>query len=197
MRAAGAWLALFSLVACLHLSLGGELGVDAAPTAGEEKRAAEDLWRELTEGEGRASDHEHWERILRRSAAWYNPYYEDETRHIVDVQDYYRYVLEQEDWYVEPQPEQDLARVLQEWRYPASIQLENDNPHIEKPIAGRYIVMLDSAADDATLDRTLSVLQRAHAESDGLIRTEHITPLRNIGVGFTATMNRQAVALVS
>jgi subtilisin family serine protease len=68
---------------------------------------------------------------------------------------------------------------------------------LEKPIPGRYIVMLDSAADDRTLDRTIAILQRAHAESGGRIRADHITPIRNLGSGFTATMNSKAVELMN
>ena len=189
------------LFTCLHLSLGG---VGAAPTAGEEKRAAEDLWRELTEGEGRASDHEHWERIVRRSAAWYDPHYEDDTRHIVDVQDYYRYVLEQEDWEDEEQDRQEELAALMRSFFTngdggeVSVQetARKSDKDIQKPIPGRYIVMLDSSAKQQTLDRTIAVLQRANVESEGRIRADHITPLRSLGVGFTATMNSKAVELV-
>jgi hypothetical protein len=191
---AASWTALL-FFACVLVSLGGGGRAEAAPSATERlKRAADDLWEELTEGGGRASDHEHWERIVRRSSLeWYDPYYEDDTQHIVDVQDYYRYVLEQ-DWYAEPQ--QDL--LASNWGGDqARIQVEDDYIHMEKPIPGRYIVLLDSTADVETLDKTVAVLQRAHTESEGRIRAEHITPIRNLGVGFMATMNSKAVELVS
>ena len=202
MRVVGAWFALFALVASLHVSFGVKRA-EAAPAAAvrplngvwdRQKRAADDLWEELTEGGGRASDHEHWERIVRRSSLeWYDPYYEDDTQHIVDVQDYYRYVLEQ-DWYAEPQ--QDL--LASNWGGDqARIQVEDDYIHMEKPIPGRYIVMLDASANERMLDHAITVLQQAHVESEGEIRTEHITPIRNLGLGFTATMNNKAVALVS
>ena len=198
MRAVVVWLALVTIVACLHASLGAE----AAPAtivrpSRNGKRAAEDRWSELTEGEGRANDHEHWERIVRRSAVWYDPYYEDDTQHIVDVQDYYRYVLEQ-GWVAEPRRQYVWAQMLQNFRgEQARIQIEDDYTHVQKRIPGRYIVMLDSAAGEEMLDRAIAVLMRAHAESDGMIRAEHITPMKNLALGFTATMNSKAVALVS
>ena len=207
MSVVGNWLAFFALVGCLHVSLGGE-PAETAPAAAarpqnvvrdREKRAADDLWEELTEGGGRAGSHEHWERIVRRSVDWYDPYYEDDTQHIVNVQDYYRYVLEQ-DWFAEQQhSRQDLlSAIMYEWRGDqASIQINYNYKHIQKPIPGRYIVMLDSLADEGMLDHAITVLQRAHEESEGRIRTEHITPIRNLGLGFTATMNSKAVALVS
>ena len=194
MRAVGIWLAVFSLLACLHASIGQGAGRDAE-TQERQKRAADDLWKELTEGDGRASDHDHWERIVRRSLRWRDPSYEDDTRHIADVQEYYRYVLEEQDW--EEEPQEDRARILHTWRDRARVQLEDDYTPIQKPIPGRYIVLLDSSAREETLDRTVAVLERAHSESVGLIRAEHITPMKNLGLGFTATMNTKALALVS
>ena len=188
---------LFSLVACLHVSLGG---AEAAPTVSQEslehrKRAAEDLWNELTEGRGKAVNHDHWERIVRRTARdWNDPYYSDDTLHIVNVQDYYRQVLE--DW-TDSQREQELARLMQPW---GRAQVQDGTMamgDVQKPIRGRYIVMLDSSADGYTLDRTIAVLQHAHTQSKGRIRADHITTMRNLGVGFTATMNSKTVELVS
>ena len=187
-------------IACLHVSLGG---AEAAPTAPQEslehrKRAAEDLWDELTEGRGKAVNHDHWERIVRRAArGWNDPYYSDNTLHIVNVQDYYRQVLE--DW-TDSQREQELARLMQPWNSEhignqANVQTEN--VEMQKRIPGRYIVMLDSSADGYTLDRTIAILQHAHRQSEGRIRAEHITPMRNLGVGLTATMNSKTVELVS
>ena len=156
------------------------------------RRAAEDLWIELTEGEGKAKNHEHWERIVRRSArGWYDPFYRDDTAHIVDVQDYYRHVLDN-DWEVTNIQETYLNRgQAQELNAKAYSRME-----IFKPIPGRYIVMLQTYSDDYILDRTIAILQQAHTESEGRIRVEHITPMKSIGSGFTATMNSKAVELV-
>ena len=193
--------------ACLHVSLGG---AEAAPGASldsleHRKRAADELWSELIEGEGKADDHDHWERIVRRSVEWYDPYYSDDTLHIVNVQDYYRYVLEEQEWDEDSQQEQQEEQ--EELAYLLGTLLGNNNAmvqegginvkDVQKPIPGRYIVMLDSSADDYALDRTIEILQDAHRESEGRIRADHITPMRNLGHGFTATMNSKTVELVS
>ena len=201
------WTALLFVV-CVLVSLGGGGRAEAAPSATEhQKRAADDLWKELTEGGERATDHNHWEGIVRRSADWYDPTYEDDTQHIVNVQEYYRYVLDEQEWEDEERERtQELARLMHYFfdnlgQGDATVQ-EGDGGHvgdrdIQKPIPGRYIVMLDSTANVETLDKTVAVLQRAHVESEGRIRAEHITPIRNLGVGFMATMNSKAVELVS
>ena len=196
--------ALFSLVVFLHVSLGG---AEAPPGASldsleHRKRAADELWSELIEGEGKADDHDHWERIVRRSVEWYDPYYSDDTLHIVNVQDYYRYVLEEQGW-EDDMSEQELllSRMLGRayWNIneQANVQIEDTENQMQKRIPGRYIVMLDSSADDYALDRTIDILQDAHRESEGRIRADHITPMRNLGHGFTATMNSKTVELVS
>lgn len=187
---------LFLLIACLHVSL----GVEAAPSASEnQKRAAEDIWNELTEGEGKAENHDHWERIVRRSAHyWYDPYYSDDTLHIVNVQEYYRQVLEEQEW-SDAQSEQELARLLHPSYDGGRARVQDgavEAGDVQKQIPGRYIVMLDSSADGYTLDRTISILQQAHTESEGRIRADHITPMRSIGIGFTATLNSKTVELV-
>ena len=190
---------LFLLIAYLHVSLGG---VEAAPSASHNhKRAAEDLWNELTEGIGKAENHDHWERIVRRSARdWYDPYYSDDALHIVNVQAYYRQVLEEEEWSYDTQPEQELARLMNPFYDGGRARVQDGDSveagDVQKRIPGRYIVMLDSSADGYTLDRTIAILQHAHTESEGRIRADHITPMRSIGIGFTATMNSKTVELV-
>jgi subtilisin family serine protease len=201
-RGAGAFavfgMMVLFLLACLQISLGG---AEAAPAASQDslehrKRAAEDIWNELIEGDGKADDHDHWERIVRRTASWYDPYYRDDTSHIVNVQEYYRQVLEEQDW---NDPAEELSRLMGPFYESGRANVQNGggkDVDVQKPIPGRYIVMLDSSADGATLDRTIAVLQRAHRESEGRIRADHITPMRNLGVGFTATMNSKSAELM-
>ena len=194
-------LALVSLLACLHVAPSKAEG-DPVTDQGLERqrRAAEDLWIELTEGEGKAENHEHWERIVRRSARdWHDPFYRDDTAHIVNVQDYYRRVLES-GW----DEEEELAYLMrQPWdMYGERAEIQDiskadSTVEITKRIPGRYIVMLQTHSDDYILDRTIAILQQANAESEGRIRADHITPLRSIGPGFTATMNSKTVELVS
>lgn len=203
-----AWTALL-FFACLLVCLGGGRA-EAAPSgvAERQKRAADELWSELMGERGRAGDHDEWEMIVRRSADWNDPYYEDDTQHIANVQEYYRYVLEEQEWEEEEREhQQELAQLMHSIfnnRFggqggQATVQegeRRQEYRDIQKPIPGRYIVMLDSNANSETLDRTVAVLQRTNSESEGRIRAEHITPMRNLG-GFTATMNSKAVELVS
>ena len=191
---------VLSFVALFQITFGGAKAAPAASWDSLEhhKRAAEDLWNELTEGTGKAENHDHWERIVRRSARdWYDPYYSDDALHIVNVQEYYRQILEEEEWSDDTEPEQELARFLQPWKYADIQNGESYTTDMQKRIPGRYIVMLDSSANGNILDKTIAILQHAHAESNGRIRADHITPMRNLGVGFTATMNSKAVHLVS
>ena len=158
-------------------------------------RAMEDLWDELTEGKGKAENHDHWERIVRRSArGWRDPSYRDDTEHIVDVQEYYRQALAN-DW---DSAEEELARLMQPLSgYGSRAQVQNaEVQEVTKPIPGRYIVMLQSHADDYILDRTIAILQHAHTESEGRIRADHITPMTDMQ-GFTGTLNSKTVELVS
>ena len=191
---------LLSFVALFQITFGGAKAAPAATfwdSLEHRKRAAEDLWNELAEGTEKAENHDHWERIVRRSARyWYDPYYSDDALHIVNVQEYYRQILEEEEW-SDSQLEQELARFLQPWKYADIQNGESYKPDMQKRIPGRYIVLLDSSANENILDKTIAILQHAHAESKGRLRADHITPMRNLGVGFTATMNSKTVQLVS
>ena len=187
--------ALLSFVICLHAS---PIEAEAASRDSDVHltRAAEEMW---DEGKGKADDHDHWERIVRRSVDWYDPYYRDDTLHIVNVQEYYRNVLEEQEWTDDRQMEHELASLMHYWNFGKQADVEVDSINmkdLQKPIPGRYIVMLDSSADSYTLDKTIAILQHAHTESEGRIRADHITPMRNLGLGFTATMNSKTVELV-
>lgn len=165
----------------------------------------------------KAYNHRHWERIVKRRAFHERRFSSrqdrDDTSHIVNIQDYYRSVFAQ-GWDETKTNEKELydllsaltAVVEQENVYSnggnaASIQ-ESAVEALElgarsKPIRGRYIVMFQSNdADDYLLDRTMKVLERAHYESKGRIRASDMHPLRNVGKGFTATLNSKALDLV-
>lgn len=174
----------------------------------------------LSVGE-KADSHDQWERTVRQTAetAWYDD--QDDAAHIVDLQEYYRRIFE-EGW-DEPVSAQEISerdqlvqllhavqaaaaqgkvltdaektRVAEEALrlvYPSVGVAKN----LYKKIRGRYIVMLQSKADDYTLDRTIEILQEAHRTSEHRVRVQDITPFRHIGKGFTATMNSKAVELV-
>lgn len=160
----------------------------------------------------KASSHDHWERIVKRSA--FHSQYDDsidDTAHIVNVQEYYRSVFS-EGWENYRDNEKELFNLLnkletvveQGYNRPSLDRASSqDLPDIQefglhtKPIQGRYIVMFQSGADDYTLDRTMAVLQRANLASNMRIRATDMSALRYVGKGFTATLNRKAVELVS
>lgn len=164
----------------------------------------------LDTSEGLAESHEHWEHIVRRRsiAALFEAHdQEDETSHIVDIQEYYRKSLDQ-GW---EDNEGELMRLLKllervEERKLVSDEekasIQDETEHMleiqvdSKPIKGRYIVMLQKSADDYTLDRTMEVLEKANRESNQRVRASDMVPLRHVGKGFVGTLNRKTLALV-
>ena len=153
------------------------------------------FWNELLEDNGKAKDFDHWERIIHAASNWYDPSYHDNTQQIIDVQEYYRQVLGS-NW-----GEDSEARVEEYLIQPQGNQAKvHKQSHVmkilQKPIPGRYIVMLESSANEHVLDKTITLCQNLHTKSEGRIRAEHITPIRSL-TGFTATMNNKAVELVS
>lgn len=161
----------------------------------------------------KAVSHDHWEHIVRRRSIMsrFDVRQEDEASHIVNVQEYYRNVLEQ-DWPNYRDNERELFNLLHKLEVvsmqrdmtddqKASIQ-EQTAKVLElgvhsKPIKGRYIVMLQQDANDYVLDRTVAILEKANADSNQRVRATDFTKLRNVGKGFLATMNSKTVDLVS
>lgn len=159
----------------------------------------------------KASSHEHWERIVKRSTfISRDDDSVDETAHIVNVQDYYRTVFS-EGWDSYRDNERRLFNLLNtletvvEQGYNEQDRNRVNSQGVEnavefglhtKPIRGRYIVMFQSGADDYTLDRTIAVMQRANLASNMKIRATDMGALRYVGKGFTATLNGKAVELV-
>lgn len=158
----------------------------------------------------KASSHDHWEHIVKRSA-FYSRHDDtiDDTAHIVNIQEYYRTVFS-EGWGNYEDNERKLFKLLNQLE---EVVGQSNRPHSDrvssqsaentmeyglhmKPIRGRYIVMFQSDADDYTLDRTMAVLQRANLASNMKIRATDLSPLRYVGKGFTATLNKKAVQLV-
>lgn len=152
------------------------------------------------EFEGKATNQEDWEHLVTWRSA--NARFErdvDDTAHIVDFQEYYRNVFEQE-WEEFEEKERELVNKL------ATLQgatIQGEGTHTveiglnTKPIKGRYIVMFQSDADDYVLDRTIEILEKANRESEQRVRATDIHALRNIGKGFTGTLNQKTVNLVS
>lgn len=161
----------------------------------------------------KASSHKHWEHIVKRSA-FYSRFTsddgQDETSHIVNVQDYYKTVFD-EGWDTYRSNDRELFALLN--KLEKVVEQGHKRPNAgrvssqgtadtmefglhSKPIRGRYIVMFQSSAGDYTLDRTMAVLQNANAASSMRIRATDMSPLRYVGKGFTATLNGRAVELM-
>lgn len=161
----------------------------------------------------KAVSHEHWEHIVRRRSIMsrFDTRLEDETSHIVNVQEYYRGILEQ-DWPNYRDNERELFNLLHKLEL-VSMQRElsdDQKANIQdetakvlelgvhsKPIKGRFIVMLQAEANDYVLDRTVAILEKANADSNQRVRATDFTKLRNVGKGFIATLNHKTVDLVS
>lgn len=161
----------------------------------------------LDASEGKAESHEHWEHIVRRRSVY--SLFEndvDETSHIVDLQAYYRESLEQ-GWDAHDKELMRLLQILEKVTAQGRVSDEDrasiqDESHMlevkvdSKPIRGRFIVMLQSNADDYALDHTIQVLRKANQESNQRIRASDIEALRHVK-GFVATLNSKTLALVS
>lgn len=188
---------LILLTACLWTAMASAAPIDRGDAADPDK----------------ARSHEHWEHIVRRRSIMsrFDARSEDETSHIVNVQEYYRNVLEQ-DWPNYHDNELELFNLLHKLEL-VSMQREltdDQKANIQdetakvlelgvhsKPIKGRFIVMLQGEANDYVLDRTVAILEKANADSNQRVRATDFTKLRNVGKGFIATLNQKTVDLVS
>ena len=171
-------------------------------------------WIESVE---KADNHRHWERIVKRRASlepwFFSPQDEDDTSHIVNVQDYYRSVFAQGWADLEKKKKQlyDFLNAIttivqQDYVYTNGGNTDNIQDGVvdvlemgvyTKPIRGRYLVMFQTDdSDDYLLDRTMKVLEKANYESRGRVRASDMHPLRHVGKGFTATLNSKALGLV-
>ena len=162
----------------------------------------------------KAASHKHWEHIVKRSAFSSRFSYDDvvdDTAHIVNVQDYYRTVLD-EGWDEYKGHEDELFNLLSTLERMVDRTYNRGNLDLvtsqsvqnaltfgvhTKPIKGRYMVMFQTGSDDSTIDKTMAVMEKASLVSDRKVRATDMTPLRHAGKGFIATLNRKAVDLVS
>lgn len=152
-------------------------------------------------GAQREASHMKWEHAVRTTArlARHSDSMVDDTAHIVNMQEYYRSVLDEARESRNRDYLSTLERIVEQGYNldAATIQsIQNAEP-VSKPVPGRYMVMLQSDTDDRTLDRVMAVMEEATQTSGGKVRATHMTPLRHVGKGLTATLNSQAVELVS
>lgn len=174
-----------------------------------------DEWSETV---AKATSHDHWEHLVRRSAKSAEAEgIEDDTSHIQDVQEYYRNVFASDSNWDSATPlrlssaaEVHNLRIMQSLE--AYLQAKNDQEMAkveaadqslvpdqsqQKKIKGRYIVTLSSESSDEVLDRTLSIMKYATSASQQRLRADHITVFRRAGKGFTGTLSSKMVELVS
>ena len=161
--------------------------------------------------------HEHWEHIVKRASETPHDgrYHDDETAHIVDIQQYYREIFE-DSWpedpdYLSPQEkallnwveyktEQGKELTQNEQAYTQELYTRDGASKgglIQKKIKGRYIVMLNSKADNNALYKILRTLEEADSTSNQRVGARHIFPVMHLSKGFAATMSRRTVELVS
>lgn len=152
--------------------------------------------------------HEHWEHMVRRSVEnWgeYRKHYPvvDEPE-IVNVQEYYRQILDSEDWSRAEEEEHHYHALHRPQKGKngdfAFTQGGHHQRDQQKSIPGRYIVMFTPETSNYHLDRTMTILRHANHESrrhQWDLRATDFTPFHHIGKGFTATLSSNIVRIVS
>ena len=170
-----------------------------------------------TSASKKVETHEHWEHLVKRAAETprNGRYPDDETAHIIDIQQYYRDIFEGR-WKEDPDHLSPEEQALLEWvEYKTELGKEltqveqaytqelyareeaSTGGIIQKKIKGRYIVMLNSNADNNALNNILKTLEQANSASNQLVGARHIFPVMHMSKGFAATMSSKTAELVS
>ena len=116
----------------------------------------------------------------------------DETAHIQDIKSYYREAFDSSEGWI------DVTS-----RHKAEVEAQSTDDADEKisvrqkTIEGRYIVNLAQASTSQVLDRMVHILKKATRDTKQVLRADHIDTFLHAGKGFTATMNKNMVELVS
>ena len=147
----------------------------------------------------RVSKQDQWEQLVMRTVDNFGPGrvlaegLGDETAHIQDIQTYYSEVFDSNDGWVQGGPGAKTNVKAQ------SLEGVDDTKSkvLQKAIEGRYIVNLDATSTDHVLDRMVHVLKLATSATKQGLRADHIGTFRHTGKGFTATLNKNMVELVS
>lgn len=170
-----------------------------------------EAWRRTVRNSPKAGSIDHWEQLVKRSAAHLRSardvageevgivnlqeYYKDifESKHgwEDDDQEYYYRKLHALEAYLEDNPEKAEAFERKQEKLILQTQARLKN------IPNRYIVLLNDEATDYELMRTMQVLKDAQLESDGKLIADHIKPIWYAGRGFTATLGERVAELVS
>ena len=65
------------------------------------------------------------------------------------------------------------------------------------PVTGRYIVMLNKDVSDWHLSETIRIMEEANDNSNGRVVAKHFKPIRTLMKGFTATIGKKMLSIVS
>ena len=107
---------------------------------------------------------------------------------------------------IEPEPEHHIVS-LQDHYNQAHLDLqariEEDRKgdmmmrSMQLPVTGRYVVLLNKGVSDWHLDETIRILEEANYNSNGRLVAKHFKPLRILMKGFTATIGKKMLSIVS
>lgn len=111
---------------------------------------------------------------------------------IADVQEHYRNAFKELE-----KATSTAAEYKRQGTGMASVQSHHTIGDIAEPVYGRYIVTLDDSLSNRDLYHTIAILEDAYTNSKGHLVAKHIKPFHTIGKGFTATLGRKVIALVS
>ena len=65
------------------------------------------------------------------------------------------------------------------------------------PVTGRYIIMLNNDVSDWHLSETIRIMEGANDNSNGRLVAKHFKPIRTVMKGFTATIGKRMLSIVS
>lgn len=137
----------------------------------------------VTSAEDKVSTHEEWVEMVEQELESLRVSRSiPEEANIVDLSEHYRLAFKAIN---------DQASIEEEYE-PRQREMTR-----EMPVAGRYIVFMEESSEDEDLDKILRVLKKANIKSNGRFIANHISPVRFIGKGFTATLSPSVVNVVS
>jgi hypothetical protein len=106
----------------------------------------------------------------------------DPAHGIVDIQQYYREIFENDNW-------EDLDE--------NEVKEQSESMKVyEKIVPGRYSVIFYQHTPDEIIDKTVTLLKDAHERTDGKLKASHFVHLKHAAKGFFATLSEKLVNVV-
>jgi subtilisin family serine protease len=103
----------------------------------------------------------------------------DPAHGIVDIQQYYREIFENDNW-------EDLDE--------NEVKEQSESMKVyEKIVPGRYSVIFYQHTPDEIIDKTVTLLKDAHERTDGKLKASHFVHLKHAAKGFFATLSEKLV----